>query len=57
MVLIYPGGFVDSKQNDALRPEFVVKKDDTPPAFIAMAQDDPVRVENVKVPKKGTRIE
>jgi acetyl esterase/lipase len=45
-VLIYPGGFIDAKQGDALRPEYIVTKDGTPPAFIAMAEDDPVRVEN-----------
>lgn len=46
MVLIYPGGFIDEKRGDALRPEFIVAKGDTPPAFISMAEDDPVGVEN-----------
>lgn len=46
MVLIYPGGLVDKDKGDALRPEIVPAKAVTPPAFIAMAQDDPVRVEN-----------
>jgi acetyl esterase/lipase len=46
MVLIYPGGFVDTRQGDALKPEFTVSKETTPNTFIAMAEDDPVRVEN-----------
>jgi acetyl esterase/lipase len=46
MVLIYPGGLVNREQNDAVRPEVMPVKGVTPPAFIAMAQDDPVRVEN-----------
>ncbi len=46
MVLIYPGGFVDAQQGDALKPEFAVSKETTPPVFLAMAEDDPVRVEN-----------
>ncbi len=46
MVLIYPGGFIDAKQGDALRPEIIVSKETTPSTFIAMAEDDPVRVEN-----------
>ncbi len=44
-VLIYPGGLVN-KAGDALLPEFIVAKGDTPPSFIAMAEDDPVHVEN-----------
>lgn len=46
MVLIYPGGFVNREQNDSVRAEVAPIKGVTPPAFIAMAQDDPVRVEN-----------
>ena len=46
MVLIYPGGLVDAKQLEVLRPEYIVKPSDTPPTFIAMAEDDPVHVEN-----------
>jgi acetyl esterase/lipase len=46
MVLVYPGGFVEARQGDALRREYSVRKDETPPAFIAMAEDDPVGVEN-----------
>jgi acetyl esterase/lipase len=37
---------VNREQNDAVRPEVMPVKGVTPPAFIAMAQDDPVRVEN-----------
>ncbi len=43
-VLIYPGGFVDPKQNNALKPEVLPVKDVTPPTFIAMTEVD--RVEN-----------
>jgi len=43
-VLIYPGGL--EKQGGGLRPEVEPAKDRTPPTFIAMAEDDPVRVEN-----------
>ena len=46
LVLVYPGGLVLREQNDMLRPEVAPAKGLTPPAFIAMAQDDPVRVEN-----------
>jgi len=43
-VLIYPGGM--EKPGGGLRPEVAPAKDRTPPTFIAMAEDDPVRVEN-----------
>ncbi|AOS43168.1 Acetylxylan esterase precursor [Lacunisphaera limnophila] len=46
IALIYPGGLVDREQGDAVRPEVAPQKGVTPPVFIAMAQDDPVRVEN-----------
>jgi acetyl esterase/lipase len=42
-LLIYPGGF---EKAGNLHPEVVPAKDRTPPTFIAMAGDDPVRVEN-----------
>lgn len=45
-LLIYPGGLVDRERSDALRPEVAPSKDTTPPTFIVMTQDDPVRVEN-----------
>lgn len=43
-VLIYPGGLVTAAGE--LRPEVAPAKGRTPPTFIAMAEDDPVRVEN-----------
>ena len=44
-VLIYPGGLTIKEQNDLIAPE-VNPTNKTPPTFLAMAQDDPVRVEN-----------
>ncbi len=44
-VLIYPGGLVVKSDGDKLSPELKVS-DKTPPTFIAMSADDPVRVEN-----------
>ena len=46
VVLIYPGGLTDKQQNDKLAPELKISTN-TPPTFLAMAADDPVRVENV----------
>lgn len=46
MVLIYPGGVVNREEGDAVSPEVAPIAGHTPPAFIAMAEDDPVRVEN-----------
>jgi acetyl esterase/lipase len=43
-MLIYPGGLVPHG-GDSLGPEVAVTSA-TPPTFLAMAQDDPVRVEN-----------
>jgi acetyl esterase/lipase len=48
VVLIYPGGLTLKEQGDRLAPELTVSSN-TPPTFMAMAQDDPVRVENVLV--------
>ena len=48
VVLIYPGGLTSKEQGDRLAPELTVNSN-TPPTFMAMAQDDPVRVENVLV--------
>jgi len=45
-VLIYPGGL---EQDGRIRPEVLPAKDRTPPTFIAMAEDDPVRVESALV--------
>src|SRR5690348_11715580 len=44
-VLIYPAYLTLKEEDDRLAPEFHLTAD-TPPAFIAMAEDDPVRVEN-----------
>ncbi len=44
-VLIYPAYLTDKDNNDQLRPELPVASD-TPQTFIAISQDDPVRVEN-----------
>ncbi len=45
-VLIYPAYLTDKDKGDALRPEMAVTSE-TSPTFLAIAQDDPVRVENV----------
>ena len=44
-VLIYPGYLAVKEDNDKLPPELKISTN-TPPTFIAMSQDDPVRVEN-----------
>ncbi len=44
-VLIYPGGLTLKEQGDAVAPELILSTN-TPPTFLAMAEDDPVRVEN-----------
>lgn len=43
-LLIYPGGFLDNR--GSVREEVAPAPGKTPPTFIAMAADDPVRVEN-----------
>lgn len=50
VVLVYPGG-LSPRDTDGtvLAPEVHVAKELTPPTFITMAQDDPVRVENALV--------
>ena len=45
-VLIYPAYLTVKEKNDALAPELPVSAANTPPAFIAMTEDDPVRVES-----------
>lgn len=45
-VLVYPGYLAVKEQNDRLPAELKVGAE-TPPTFLVMAQDDPVRVENV----------
>lgn len=49
VVLVYPGGLVNKDDHDALWPNLAPAKDRTPPTFITMAEDDPVRVENAYV--------
>jgi len=44
-VLIYPGSLAVKEQHDAVSPELAVSETNTPPTFIAMTQDDFVRVE------------
>ncbi len=44
-ILIYPGGLTKKEEGDKVAPEVAVTTN-TPPTFIAMAGDDPVRVEN-----------
>lgn len=46
-VLLYPGYLVVQERPTELSPEFRLQGGVTPPTFLAMAQDDPVRVENV----------
>ena len=45
-ILVYPGGLVGKDDNTKVGAEAEVTAG-TPPTFLAMAQDDPVRVENV----------
>ncbi len=47
-VLIYPAYLTKDNQGEILAPEMTVSSN-TPPTFIAMAQDDPVKVENALV--------
>lgn len=45
-VLIYPGYLTVQEENDRVAPELKIDAK-TPPTFLVMTQDDPVRVENV----------
>ncbi len=45
-MLIYPGYLASRDGDFGIAPEVAVATDKTPPTFLAMAQDDPVRVEN-----------
>lgn len=45
VMLIYPAYLTDKDKGDQLRPEMPVSSN-TPPTFISISQDDPVRVEN-----------
>ena len=44
-LLIYPGYLTIKESNDSIPPELNITSN-TPPTFIVMAEDDPVRVEN-----------
>jgi acetyl esterase/lipase len=44
-VLIYPGSLTVKEKNDIVAPELPVSATNTPPTFIAMTEDDGVRVE------------
>lgn len=44
-VLIYPAYLTDKDNGDKVRPELPITTN-TPPTFISISQDDPVRVEN-----------
>lgn len=44
-VLIYPGGLTIKEQADKVAPELAITTN-TPPTFLAMTQDDGVRIEN-----------
>jgi acetyl esterase/lipase len=45
-VLVYPGYLTVKEENDKVAPELTVDAA-TPPTFLVMSQDDPVRVENL----------
>jgi len=44
-ILIYPAYLTVKEEGDRIRPDLVITSN-SPPAFIAMAEDDPVRIEN-----------
>jgi acetyl esterase/lipase len=44
--LVYPAYLTVQEKNDALAPELPVSATNTPPTFIVMTGDDPLRVEN-----------
>jgi acetyl esterase/lipase len=45
-VLIYPAYLTTKTDGDSIAPELTITTN-TPPTFLAMAEDDPVRIENV----------
>jgi acetyl esterase/lipase len=49
VVLIYPGYLALAEKDFALNPDLNVSAGATPPTFLAMAEDDPVHVENALV--------
>lgn len=54
-VLIYPAYLTDNTDTSKLAPEIKVSPN-TPPAFIAMTQDDPVHVENAFTYAKALQL-
>lgn len=44
-LLIYPAYLTEKEKGDAIAPELPISATNTPPTFIAMSADDPVRVE------------
>ena len=46
VVLIYPAYLAEERQHDALRAEVAPAKGVTPPTFLAMAEDDPLAIED-----------
>lgn len=48
-VLVYPGYLTVKEKGDTLPEEMHVSATNTPPTFLVMAEDDPVRVENALV--------
>jgi acetyl esterase/lipase len=48
-VLVYPGYLAVKEKGDALAEDLPVSATNTPPTFLVMAEDDPVRVENALV--------
>ena len=53
-LLIYPAYLTVKADNDKIAPELALSSN-TPPTFIAMAQDDPVRVETAMFYALGLR--
>lgn len=49
VVLVYPGYLALEEKKFALNPDLQVSEKMTPPTFLAMAEDDPVHVENALV--------
>jgi acetyl esterase/lipase len=47
-ILIYPGGLTKKEEDDKIGPEVAVTTN-TPPVFMAMSEDDPVRVESALI--------
>jgi acetyl esterase/lipase len=45
-ILIYPAYLAVKEKDNALAPELPVSRENTPPTFITMTEDDPERVEN-----------